>query len=69
MKDKGVFIGDFDQGKVSLQYSNILIHLFQVTLHINLSFADRMVKKQEQELKRMKHLCEKYGKDDFAVYG
>ena len=28
-----------------------------------------MVKKQEQELKRMKHLCQKYGKDDFAVYG
>jgi hypothetical protein len=40
-----------------------------VTLHINLSFADRMIKKQEQELKRMKYICEKYGKEDFAVYG
>ena len=55
MTEKGVRIGDTDQAKV--------------TLLVNLTMNEQHRKKQEKELNKMKYLANKYGNDDFCVFG
>ena len=53
--DQGVRLGDTDHAKVSLL--------------VNLTLNDRHKDTQTKELKRLAHLCKKFGAADFACFG
>ena len=53
--NKGVFIGDTDQAKVSL--------------FVNLTMNEKLKKQNDKELDQMKYLSVKYGEKELAVFG
>ena len=54
LDNKGILVGDMDQGKVSM--------------YVSMTLNEQLMPETKQDLKSMKYLCEKYG-EDFCCFG